>query len=496
MKETSKRGTASHMKSILVLSLLLDVGGSGSIVMAQSPGTFSSTGNMTTARSFHTATLLTNGKVLITGGSQYTPSVNVSLASAELYDPSTGTFSPTGNMTVARTGHTATLLPDGRVLIIGNAGTIAEIYDPASGSFSSTGNMAAPRSGHTATLLNSGKVLIAGGCGTTGVLASAELYDPSTGTFLPSGNMTTPRCRARATLLPGGSVLMVPGDEGEDYNSAEIYDPLTGAFSATDWKSIDIMIAATANLLVSGNVLVTLAVQECDYLSNIAEVYDSSSRLFVATGDMASGICRPTGTLLSDGTVLIAAGWFAGTRAQIYDPTPGTFSRTGDMNSGRQDCTSTLLNNGAVLLSGGAHPSGSGLDLSTYLCCVPLDSAELYHPTAVAPPPILLSMLGGPTQGAILHAGTGRVVSASDPAVAGGAIEIYGTGLLEGGVVPPQVAIGGRLAEILYFGKAPGFARLSQINVRVPSGVTPGSGVPVRLTYLGRPSNEVTVGVR
>jgi hypothetical protein len=214
------------MKFILALSLLLDVAGSSSMVMAQSPGTFTSTGNMTTKRLGHTATLLTNGKVLITGG--YTSPGNVS-ASAELYDPSTGTFSPTGNMTAPRTGHTATLLPDDRVLITGNAGTSAEIYDPASGKFSSTGNMTTPRFFHTATLLNSGKVLIAGGCWTTdltGVLASAELYDPSTDTFLPAGNMTAARCGARATLLPDGRVLIVPGAEGEDYESAELYDPL------------------------------------------------------------------------------------------------------------------------------------------------------------------------------------------------------------------------------------------------------------------------------
>jgi len=319
------------------------------------------------------------------------------------------------------------------------------------------------------------------------------LYDPSNGTFLPAGNMTTARCGARATLLPDGRVLIVPGAEGlEDYESAEIYDPFTGTFSATDWtQGIGYLIAATANLLLNGNVLVTLALQECDSLSNTTEVYDSSSRRFVAAGNMASAICRPTGILLSDGTVLFAGDWwFVGPQAQIYDLTAGRFSRTGDMNSVRLGHTATLLNDGTVLMSG-----GTGVDWSSYMF-ITLDSAELYHPAAVAPPPSLLSISGDRTQGAILHAGTGRIVSASDPAVGGEAVEIYGTGLLDGGVVPPQVAIGGRLAEILYFGKAPGFARANQINVRIPSGVAPGAEVPVRLTYLGRPSNAVSIGVQ
>src|SRR5215510_13039267 len=132
------------------------------VALAQHTGTFTATGNMTTPRESHTATLLLNGKVLITGGSQELP------ASAELFDPVTNTFTPTGNMTTGRFGNSATLLPDGRVLIVGGyySGYLdsAEIYDPLTGTFTPTGNMLAPQHfGHRAVLLNNGKVLIAGG---------------------------------------------------------------------------------------------------------------------------------------------------------------------------------------------------------------------------------------------------------------------------------------------------------------------------------------------
>jgi len=124
-----------------------------------------------------------------------------------------------------------------------------------------------------------------------------------------------------------------------------------------------------------------------------------------------------------------------------------------------------------------------------------LDTAQIYHPAAVIPSPLLYSV-GTNRQGAILHASTHHLVSPDDPAVVGETLEIYGTGLIDGAVIPPQVAIGSRAAEVLYFGRAPGYPTLNQINVRVPGSVASASSVSVRVDYLSRPSNEVTLAVR
>ena len=299
---------------------------------------------MTTNRFGALATLLKNGKVLVAGGANG-GDPGSTLSSAELYDPATGRWSPTGSMTTPRDGGTATLLGDGRVLVAGgtNEGSgspglaylsSAELYNPASGTWTSTGSMTAPRAGATATLLGVGKVLVAGGTDggdVSSFLTSAELYNPASGTWTSTGSMTTPRASANASLLKNGKVLVAGGDNGGSpsnsgptfLSSAELYNPASGTWSST--------------------------------------------------GAMTTPRSQAAATVLQDGAVLEAGGESADSNdavvasAEVYDPASGTWSSAGTMTTPRAGATANLLRDGEVLVAGGNSNTGF------------LSSAELFH---------------------------------------------------------------------------------------------------------------------
>jgi hypothetical protein len=193
-------------------------------------GLFTRTGSMKTARQDSTATALADGRVLLTGGLVVSPedaTVVTYLSSAELYEPVTGRFAPTGSMKTARSLHAAVLLRDGRVLIAGGVGTefvdlsSAELYDPVTGTFAPTGSMKTVRNVPAAALMNDGRVLVAGE-------SSAEIYDLTTGKFTPSGPSSG--WPGYVTLLRDGRLLAADRLNGPGPN-VEIYDPRTGAFT-------------------------------------------------------------------------------------------------------------------------------------------------------------------------------------------------------------------------------------------------------------------------
>ena len=291
-------------------------------------GSFATTGALQVARASHTATLLcdlaappcSNPQVLVVGGNSAAGAVG----SAELYDPATAAFALTaGNLATARFNHTATLLPSGKVLIAGGKGSdpspplaSAELFDPATGTFSATAApMASARFSHTATLLTDGKVLIVGGYGAGGALDSAELYDPATNTFstIPSP-MTVARYGHTATLLPGGKVLIAGGAnaDGAAIAAAEIYDPAAVAPDATFISTGALAASRTSHaavLLPSGQVLVAGGICAQGPILPHAELYDPASGSFTPTGGMHVGRVGHTLTALGEsGQVLVAGG--------------------------------------------------------------------------------------------------------------------------------------------------------------------------------------------
>jgi hypothetical protein len=354
---------------------------------------FCGTGNSGVARTNPTATLLQNGSVLVAGGAN--DNGNAATAQAEIYNPANGAFTTTAaHLIDSRTNHTATLLNDGTVLIVGGQNGLtfqdsAEIYDPTPpGTFTAltgpTHTLNTARSGHTATLLADGSVLIAGGV-TTGstTLASAELYDPVAQTFTAVHPMNEARSGHTATLLANGQVLIAGGVDA----SAELYDPVSQSFTTTLGNLSAARQDASGTLLPSGKVLIAGGLKS-DGTTGIgtAELYDPVPRTFLPTGSLNAARGAHTATLLTDGTVLIAGGFNLINpttpdilaSAEIYNPSTSTFTNTGSLTGTRWQNTATLLNDGSVLIAGGFGFNGNA---NTFLA-----TADRYFSTAPLSP--------------------------------------------------------------------------------------------------------------
>ena len=313
---------------------------------------WTTTGSMAEARSGHTANVLGSGNVLIAGGP---PAISFEpgSATAELYNPETGTFAATGQMSEGHFLHTASTLFSGQVLVAGtraggNGGAYltdtAELYDEETGSFSPTGSMTQPRGGHTASVLQSGRVLVIGGTGPKGGYGtSAELYDPDSGTFSPTGSMVEPRGGHTASLLESGKVLVAGGNASA---TAELYDPTDGNFSLTG-PMLQPHWGHTASVLLSGSVLIAGGPA-----SATAELYDPTSGAFSATIPLVEARASHTASLLWSGEVLLAGGSGSAT-AELFDPATSMFSAALPMLEATSWHTASVLPSCDVLVVGG-----------------------------------------------------------------------------------------------------------------------------------------------
>ncbi len=372
------------------------------------------------ARENQQANLLQDGTILVTGGDN----ADGPIATSEIFMGSS--FTLAAQLSVARTGHQATLLSNssGQVLVTGGTDGVGDVYssaelftrgtvpgdpgafgpttlyDAAAGAFTSTvTSMNVARTSHTATQLISGKVLITGGLDPNGnPLNSAELFDPTAGTFTyTAGSMQAARHGHTATLLTDGTVLLT-GGTGDI--TAEIYTPATDSFKSTIGTMTASRLGAQATLLGGGTVLITGGQDSSGKIQNTAELYSPGTGTFATTIDAATGAPTPmnagryahTATLLPDGTVLIAGGQGATgaelATEEIYDPGTGDFSLVASsMIAARSNQSATLTLGGNVLLAGGMNGTAE-------------TAAEVYSPSltsgALFPKFMVLDVLYAP----------------------------------------------------------------------------------------------------
>jgi hypothetical protein len=465
----------------------------GAAVLAQSPGTFTPAANP--------AYPDIGGGIFLPDGRIFYRSQTYNPGSA-IYDPASGTLSNVWGNLFPIPG-AAIQLADGRILITEYGTVRAEVYDPVAQTFTLTGNMTAILTGAQIVLLSDGRVLFMGwytqNPQAIPVDLTPEIYDPASGTFSAAGTWPGEGTAGTATLLPDGTVLVTAYYSGD----TAIYDPVQSTFTPLNFT----VYSEAAILLANGKVLFVSGTDDLSCGGGVPggqlTLYDPLSKTFRLTaGKTLVGQIQESVTLLGDGTVLLAGGWVCpgnstvahefgpDNRAEIYDPVADTFTATGSMMNGRTGSRAPLLPNGTVLLAGG--------DNSAYPTTYKIASAEIYHPANPIKGPALFTN-SSTGQAGVWNSVTGALVSpggAFVPAHAGDILSTYTNNLIEGGALPPQVSVGGSLAKILFFGDAPGYPGYFQINFQVPAGLTPGSSLPVVLTYLGRSSNTVSISVQ
>ncbi len=325
-------------------------------------------------RSGHSATLLPNGKVLVAGGMRRNQDF---YRSAELYDPATGNFQPTGSMTIARVGHVAVLLRTGKVLVSGgwvghDSTDSAELYDPANGKFQPLPKMTALRGRPNATLLSTGDVLITGGADhdAPGGVATAEIFRTADSRFEPLGPMHFARIAHTTTLLSDGRVLIAGGRGATVTASAEVFDPATNQFTLAG-NMLNARYKHSAGLLPDGRVLIAGGSDDRDWKGtlNSAEIYDPRTHTFTATSPLHDSRFKlpDEAVQLASGRLLIAGG---SKTVEVYDPSTQKFSvAAGQMPEPRHYMSETKLSDGSVLLTGG-YPNNDHASSETWI----------YHP--------------------------------------------------------------------------------------------------------------------
>ncbi|MCW5911452.1 MAG: hypothetical protein KIT62_10275 [Cyclobacteriaceae bacterium] len=364
--ETLKNRKALAVLSVLPIITFFNLFDYQILYQDASYGTVRAVSKMNTKRSAHTATLLQNGKVLIAGGILTAEGAEVNNASTEIFDPQTESSSPGASMNVKRAGHTATLLPDGNVLITGgfdSSGFLAsaELYVTAANEFLLLkSEMSDKRADHTAVLLQNGKVLLPGGSnGSIKSNQSADLYDPATRTFTRISDMNLPRTRHSGTLLPDGRVLVVGGSSNRRSDvlaACELFDPVSNTFT----PAATLGIARNKHLAIlmkDGNVLIIGGSSTASEIGGryfSCEVYHPgkneftwlSSRLIKSRFKITNA-----GDALDNGAIVVGGD---GKYIEVYDPVQNNFfTANGNVSKAWMYPTVTTISDNRVLITGG-----------------------------------------------------------------------------------------------------------------------------------------------